>query len=200
MSELIAPLVVLVLFLVAGAVLGVRALRRRRAARETGPAPAGAPRLRKVPRPQPDRGRDLARRPEQLGIRPLTEDERARFRTAWEGVQSRVGTQPALALSEADAVLDRMLRACGYPLEDPRSPSDVVPGWHATVLASFRAGHDVEQVTSTTRYDAEQVRSAMLHLGRAFSAVIGDGQPGYPEAPVALAGDRRAAPRSQPGR
>ena len=201
MSELVAPLIVLVLLLVTGVLVGVVLLRRRRAERGRAAAAAtDAPRLRKVPRPQADRGKELARRPEQLGIRPLTEDERARYRSAWDGVQSRAEHLPVLALSEADAVLDRMLRACGYPLDDPRSPTDVVPGWHATVLASFRAGHELEQVNTTTRSDAEQVRQGMQHFGRAFAAVIGDGSPGYPDAPHVLRSDRSASPRSQPGR
>ncbi len=198
MSELVAPLIVLVLLLVAGGVAGSVALRRRRARSRTAPAQPAPTRLRRVP--QADRGTELARRPEQLGIRPLTEAERTRYQAAWEGVQSRAERLPALALSEADAVLDRMLRACGYPLDDPRSATDVVPGWHATVLASFRAGHDLEQVNTTTRSDAEQVRQAMQHFGVAFAAVISDGSPGYPDAPGVLTGERTASPRSQPGR
>ena len=209
MSELVAPLIVLFLLLAVGVVVGVVLLRRRRVARgrATGTTPARTtgrttpgPRLRKVPRLQADRGKDLARRPEQLGIRPLTEAERTRYRAAWEGVRSRSEHLPALALSEADAVLERMLRDCGYPIDDPRSPTDVVPGWHATVLASFRAGHELEQLNTTTRSDAEQVRQGMQHFGCAFAAVIGDGTPGYPQAPSVLRSDRSASPRSQPGR
>ena len=198
MSELITSVVVLVLLLIAGAVAGTVALRRRRARRRTTPARPAATRLRRVP--QADRGKELARRPEQLGIRPLTEAERTRYRSAWEGVQRRAEQTPALALSEADTVLDRVLRTCGYPLDDPRSPTDVVPGWHATVLASFRAGHELEQVNSSTRSDPDQVRQAMQHFGVAFAAVISDGSPGYPDAPSVLTGERTASPGSQPGR
>ena len=198
MSELVAPLIVLALLLLAGAAAGGVALRRRRARTRTTPAGPTTPRLRRVP--QADRGKELARRPEQLGIRPLTDDERTRYRTAWEGVQSRAESLPVLALSEADAVLDRLLRACGYPLDDPRSPTDVVPGWHATVLASFRAGHDLEQVNTTTRSDAEHVRQGMQHFGVAFAAVIGEGRPGYPDAPSVLTNERTSSPGGQPGR
>lgn len=198
MSELVAPLLVLALLLLAGAAVAGVVLRRRRAQQRATPARPATTRLRRVP--QADRGKELARRPEQLGIRPLTDDERTRYRAAWDGVQRRAEQLPVLALSEADAVLDRMLRACGYPLDDPRSPTDVVPGWHATVLASFRAGHDLEQVNTTTRSDAEQVRQGMQHFGHAFAAVISEGRPGYPDAPSVLTSERTASPGSQPGR
>ena len=205
MSELVAPLIVLVLMVLAAAVVGVLALRKRRAQKRAGSPGQAAPRARRrVPqggeRGTADRGKDLARRPEQLGIRSLTEDERTRWSAAWQGVQSRAEQRPALALSEADAVLDRMLRACGYPVDDPRSPTDVVPGWHANVLASFRAGHALEQVNTSTRSDAEQVRQAMVHFGRAFDAVITDGRPGYPDAPRLLTSERTTTPGTQPGR
>lgn len=204
-------LVVLALVLLAAAAAGAVALRRRRArgqAARTAPAdpasPADAttapPRLRRLPRPSADRGAELARRPEQLGIRPLTDVERARYRTAWDGVQSRAEQLPALALCEADAVLDRMLRACGYPVDDPRSPTDVVPGWHASVLASFRAGQALEQINSSSRSDAEQVAQGMQHFRLAFEAVVADGQPTRPDAPPVLSGDRDGSQRTQPGR
>ena len=204
MSELVAPLIVLALALVVGAAAGVIALRRRRSRGAVAPQPvvedaAAGNRLRRTAKPQADRGKDLARRPEQLGIRPLTDHERTRYRAAWDGVISRTEHLPALALSEADAIVDRMLRACGYPVDDPRSPTDVVPGWHATVLSSFRAGHALEQVNTTTRSDAEQVRQGMQHFGHAFEAVISDGRPGYPDAPkLLLTADRTSARPTQP--
>ena len=200
MSELVAPLVVLALMLLAGAVVAGVALRRRRARRSPIPSVPETARLRRAPRPPADRGQELARRPEQLGIRPLTDDERERYRTAWDGVQSRAAQLPALTLCEADAVLDRMLRSGGYPVDDPRSPTDVVPGWHAHVLASFRAGHALEQINTSSRSDAEQVAQGMQHFRLAFEAVIADGQTTPPDAPALLSGDRAASRRTQPGR
>ena len=203
MSELVVSLVVLAL-VVGGAAAACRiALRRRRAQPRNAPdsqATPDAPRLRRLPRLSADRGTELARRPEQLGIRPLTEDERVRYRTAWEGVQSRAENLPALALCEADAVLDRMLRACGYPVDDPRSPTDVAPGWHASVLASFRAGQALEQINTSSRSDPEQVARGMQHFRLAFEAVIADGQTTRPDAPPVLSGERGSSQRTQPGR
>ena len=195
MSELVVPLVLLALLLVVGAVVGVVVLRRRRP-----PAPVRKPAgSKRVPRLRADRGTELAR-PEQLGIRTLTDGERQRYLTAWEGVRHRSAQQPVLALSEADAVVDRLLRDCGYPVYDPRAPGDVVPGRHAEVLASFRAGHALEQANSSSRSDADQVQQAMAHFAAAFDAVVAEGTPGFPDAPRLLSAESASTPRPHPGR
>ena len=195
-SELVVPLVLLAVLLLVGAVIGVVLLRRRRppVARRT--VPAGSKRL---PRPGADRGTELTR-PEQLGIRTLTSAERQCYVTAWQGVQTRAESHPVLALSEADAVLDRVLRDCGYPVDDPRAPSDVLPGPHAEVLASFQAGHALEQRNSSSGSDADQVRQAMAHFRAAFDAVVAEGTPAFPDAPRRLSAEHATTPRPQPGR
>ena len=195
MSELVAPLIVLALMLVAGAVVGVVALRRRRRPSPSTTAPAS----KRTARPRADRGTELAR-PEQLGIRTLTDAERQRYVAAWSGVQERAERLPALGLCEADAVVDRLLRDCGYPVDDPRAPGDVVPGRHAEVLASFRAGHALEQINSSSRSDADQVRQGMAHFQAAFSAVVAEGRPAPPDAPRLLSADPSSTPRPHPGR
>lgn len=194
-SELVAPLLVLAVVLVAAAGVGVVVLRRRRPACR--PAASAAP--RRAARPRPDRGTELGR-PEQLGIRTLTAEERERYLQAWEGLQSRAERLPALALCEADAVLERLLRDCGYPVDDPRAPGDVVPGRHAEVLASFRAGHALEQINSSSRSDAGQVRQAMTHFQAAFDAVITESAPAFPDAPRVLSAEAASSPRPHQGR
>ena len=196
MSELVVPLVLLALLLLLGAAVGVVLLRRRRPAtpRRT---PSAAP--GRVARLRADRGTELAR-PEQLGIRTLTPAERQRYVAAWQGVQDRAAQLPALALCEADAVVDRLLRDCGYPVDDPRAPGDVVPGRHAQVLSSFRAGHALEQINSSSRSDAEQVAQAMAHFRAAFDAVVAEGTPAYPDAPRLLSAEPTSTPRPHPGR
>ena len=194
--ELVVPLVLLALLLIVGGVVGVVVLRRRRP--RVAPATV-ATRSKRMPRPGADRGTELTR-PEQLGIRTLTAAERQRYVTAWQGVQTRAESRPVLALSEADAVLERVLRDCGYPVDDPRAPRDVLPGPHAEVLASFQAGHAIEQRNSSSRSDDDQVQQAMAHFRAAFDAVVAEGTPAFPDAPRLLSAERTATPRPHPGR
>lgn len=196
MSELVVPLVLLGLLLVLGAAGLLVTLRRRRPRAATRP-PAAAP--RRTSRPRADRGTELTR-PEQLGIRTLTSAERQRYVAAWDGALRRAEQTPAVGLSEADAVVERLLRDCGYPVDDPRAPGDVVPGRHAEVLASFRAGRAIEQVTTSAHSDLGQVQQAVAHLRAAFDAVVADEAPVFPDAPRVLSEGPSGAPRPQTGR
>ncbi len=198
MSQLVAPLLVLAVVLLVATAVALRLMRRRHLAARASSGPTSR-RTPRVARPRPDRGTELAR-PEQLGIRTLTPGERQRYVAAWQGLQQRAERLPALALCEADAVVDRLLRDCGYPVDDPRAPGDVVPGRHAEVLASYRAGHALEQVNSSSRSDSAQVQQAMAHFRAAFDAVVTQGTPAYPDAPRLLSAEPTSTPRPHPGR
>jgi len=197
-SELVAPLLVLAVVLAAAAATGLVVLRRRRAAGRPSTGPASRRGVR-ASRPRPGGGTQPAR-PESLGIRTLTEAERARYLAAWASLQGRTERLPELALCEADAVVHRLLHDCGFPLDDPRAPGDVVPGRHAEVLAAYRAGHALEQVNTSSRSDREQVRQAMAHFRAAFDAVVAESAPEPPDAPRVLSADHAGTPRPRPGR
>ena len=182
MQDLVAPLIVLALVLAATAAAGLVVLRRRRG-REPEAAPPPSVRPKPAPaRPHAERGREHRTRPEQLGLRPLSAAARSRYLTAWQGVQRRSGERPVLALSEADTIVETLLRERGYPVDDPREPSDVLPAEHAAVLASFRAGHRLEQMNTSSRSDPAQVEQGMRHLSQAFEALLADGGGPYPPA------------------
>ena len=175
MQDLVAPLIVLALVLAAIAAVCLVVLRRRRSSeREAVPPPIA--RSKPAPaRAHGERAREHRPRPEQLGLRPLSAAARQRYLTAWQGVLHRSVERPVLALSEADTIVERVLRERGYPVDDPREPSDVLPAEHAAVLASFRAGHRLEQLNTSARSNPAQVEQGMRHLREAFDALLADG-------------------------
>ena len=201
LSELVAPLIVAAVMLLALAITGGVVLRRRR---RTGGAPPGPqPRPAASSRPPTpgarrrlDRGPDLGRRPELVRVRPLPAASRQRYVAAWSGLQSRVVDRPALALGEADTVVERLLRERGFPVDDPRRAVDVLPAEHARVLDSYRAGHVLEQQNTSTRSDAEQVAQGLEHFRDAFEALVAESPAPYPSAPR----ERPAERRREPGR
>ena len=180
MQDLVAPLIVLALVLAAIAAAGLVVLRRRRGREQDAPPPPSARPKPAAARAHAERGREHRTRPEQLGLRPLSAASRQRYLTAWQGVQRRSSERPVLALSEADTIVETLLRERGYPVDDPREPSDVLPGEHAAVLASFRAGHRLEQVNTSSRSNPAQVEQGMRHLREAFEALLGDGGGPHP--------------------
>jgi len=125
-----------------------------------------------------DAERELAERKarhEQLDIRPLSAASRQRYLTAWEGVQGRFVDAPVLALSEADALLTRLMAERGFPTDDLRTQEDMLSVEHTHVLDGFRAGHAIEQANTTGSADTEQVRQGMLHFREVFEDLVSDG-------------------------
>lgn len=132
-----------------------------------------------------DAERELAERQErhaQLQVRPLPEASRQRYLAAWDGVQNRFVDAPVLALSEADALLTRMMGERGFPTDDVRAQADMLSVEHTHLLEQFRAGHRIEQANTTGSADTEQVRQGMLHFRSVFEELVseGAGQP-YPD-------------------
>ncbi len=119
-------------------------------------------------------------RHDELDIRPLSDASRQRYLTAWDGVQNRFVDSPVLALSEADALLTRMLEERGFPTDDVRTQHDMLSVEHAHVLESFRAGHAIEQRNNTGSADTEQVRQGMLHFRQVFEELVSEGKGGEP--------------------
>ena len=122
--------------------------------------------------------RELAERKarhEQLDIRPLAAASRQRYLTAWDGVQSRFVDSPVLALSEADALLTRLMAERGFPTDDVRTQEDMLSVEHTHVLDGFRAGHAIEQQNTTGNADTEQVRQGMLHFRQVFEELVSEG-------------------------
>lgn len=223
MLELVVPVVVLVLVLgaiTAGAVVALRRRRARDGTAETGPVPSGpgADVRSDEPHdgPQIDASRagagppaaDSRRRrpaPVQVQVRPLSPASRERYLTAWEGVQTRSTQRPVLALSEADAVVARILHERGLPVQEPRTSADrqaleALPPTHRQVLDSYRAGHALEQANSSSRSDPEQVAQGMVHLRQAFLGLVEDDSRPYAEGAPPPSQQRPRPGRSETGR
>ena len=173
MSDVVAPLVVLFVCLVVVAAGTAVVLRRRRATSPRPDAVGGpAPTVKEPVRHTVRRPAAEGQRPAPVPVEPLSAATRQRYLTAWEGVQSRFADRPALALSEADAILTRLLADRGLRPDD-RSTAGLSPA-QASALEGFRAGHAIEQANTSSRCDTEQVRTGMLHFSRVFEALLQD--------------------------
>lgn len=125
-----------------------------------------------------DAERELLERKERhdaLEIRPLSAASKQRYLAAWDGVQSRFVDSPVLALSEADALITRLLAERGFPTDDVRTQEDMLSVEHTHVLDGFRAGHAIEQANTVGSADTEQVRQGMLHFRQVFEELVSEG-------------------------
>jgi hypothetical protein len=69
--------------------------------------------------------------------------DRHLWESEWEVLEPLVRDDPAEALPELDALLERMLLEEGYPLEERELGGAAAEGIDPDVLASFQAARDV---------------------------------------------------------
>lgn len=126
--------------------------------------------------------RELFRRKanhDQLDIRPLTAASRERYLTSWTALQTRFVDDPVLAFTEADHLVSRVMQDRGYPTDDVEEQAGLLSVQHGRIVDNYRAGHRIEQVTTSSRSDTEQVRQGMLHFRTVFEELLGDDGEGY---------------------
>ena len=177
-TQIVVLVVVALLVVAVVAAVAALAKRKKRTSELRGTFGAEYDRTVETSDKRRDAERDLAERKQRhasLDIRPLSAASRQRYLTAWEGVQSRFVDAPVLALSEADALLTRLLAERGFPTDDERTQEDMLSVEHTHVLDSFRAGHAIEQANTTDNADTEQVRQGMLHFRAVFEELVSEG-------------------------
>lgn len=118
--------------------------------------------------------KELAAREErhdQFEIRPLEDSDRTRFQERWGEVQHDFVDAPAPTLHRADALIQEVMRARGYPVDDFDQRAADLSVQHPNVVEHYRAGHaaTVSEGGQTT----ESRREAMLHYRALFDELVG---------------------------
>jgi hypothetical protein len=105
----------------------------------------------------------------ELDIRPLTSAARERYLEEWTRVQARFVDDPRLAVQEADALIQTVMRERGYPVDDFEQRAADISVDHPTVVENYRAGHGLAGSD-----DTEQQRQAMVHYRSLFDELVED--------------------------
>jgi hypothetical protein len=113
-----------------------------------------------------------AKEVKQFDIRPLSAAEREHYRVDWKLIEGRFIDHPTLALSEAEELIDGVMRTRGYPVADFEAHASHLSVQHPNVVEHYRAGHAVlARGTAST----EEQRQAMLHFRELFDELVGRG-------------------------
>ncbi|MCU1595549.1 MAG: hypothetical protein JWO12_2941 [Frankiales bacterium] len=124
-----------------------------------------------------DAEKELAARKDehgQLQLRPLSVATRQRYTQSWTALQAKFVDAPALAVSEADALVTALMAERGYPTDSFDEQSRLLSVEHGHVLDSYRAAHEIELASRAGQASTEAVRNAMLDFRRVFEDVMGD--------------------------
>jgi hypothetical protein len=176
---LLAVIVVAAVLIIAFVVIGAaRARRRATLKRRFGPEydrtieDAGS--RRKGERRLDER----AERREQFETRELEPEVRKRYSAAWRDTQARFVDAPADAVQEADVLVTRLMRDCGYPVEGFDDRSDFVSVDHPHLAEDYRGAHRIAVADTEGKVTTEDRRQAMVHFRALFGALLGEDEVG----------------------
>jgi hypothetical protein len=109
--------------------------------------------------------RDLIGREERvsrLHIVPLSQEQKAALVDSWKSIQARFVDEPPRAVSDAEALLEQVMRARGYPDADAETRLRDLSVHHAHVLSNYREACDIAVRHRDRRASTEDLRRAMV--------------------------------------
>lgn len=171
-SMLIAAVIAATVLLGLGIAFLVRRRRRRRAELQDRFGPEYDHLVRRADGRR-DAERELEareRRRQELDLRSLDTEERERFRARWDGVQRDFVDAPIAALQRADALLQELQRARGYPAGDLAQRIADLSVDHAHLVGSYRRLRVLLDAEQTPTLEAQ--RHALLEVRTLFDALL----------------------------
>lgn len=112
------------------------------------------------------------KRVHHFAIKALPPATRDRYEQEWAAVQRRFVDDPALAVTEADALVNRVMIARGYPMADFEQRAADISVTYPDVVQNYRSARVI--VVRHGRGDAgtEDLRQAMVHYRSLFDELL----------------------------
>jgi cytoskeletal protein RodZ len=119
--------------------------------------------------------RDLDERRERVKgyeIQPLSADERDRYIASWTETQAHFVDDPSGAISQADVLVQEVMRERGYPIVDFEQRAADISVDHPQIVEEYRAAHDVAERHASGGVETEDLRQAMVHYRALFQDLL----------------------------
>ncbi|HTW66341.1 MAG TPA: hypothetical protein VME17_17080 [Bryobacteraceae bacterium] len=113
------------------------------------------------------------KRVSKFQIRPLAEDERARFAAEWRIVQERFVDNPRGAVADADRLINQALKARGYPMSEFEQQAADLSVEYPNVVENYRRAHHIAMEDKQAEATTEDLRKAMQYYRSLFEDVLG---------------------------
>jgi hypothetical protein len=114
-----------------------------------------------------------AKRVNQLHVKELSDTERRTFSEAWHQTQERFVDTPLIAVRSAHDLVQEVMRARGYPVEDFEQRVADLSVEHAVVVEHYRAAHALHDSNRQGQGNTEELRQAMVHYRALFADLLG---------------------------
>ena len=115
---------------------------------------------------------DRITRVHTLDIRPLTSEAVNRYASEWQKTQREFVDQPLAALQKADRLIQEVMKAKGYPVEDFEQRAADISVDYPELVTDYRGMHLIAIKEAEEKVDTEDIRQAMVHGRALFDQLI----------------------------
>jgi hypothetical protein len=115
-----------------------------------------------------------------VGLPPAALQEYAR---RWRSVQTAFVDDPTSALVEADRLVNEVMGARGYPVEDFDQRAADISVDHPAIVENYRAAHDIHLSSRRGEVGTETQRQAFVHYRALFGTLLDAAEPDKPTSP-----------------
>jgi hypothetical protein len=117
---------------------------------------------------------DRERRHDELDLRPLEPGARQAFMNDWQATQAAFVDDPAVAVGDADRLIQRAMRERGYPVDNFEERAALVSVDHPLVVERYRRAHAVADANTAGTATTESLRRAIQDYRALFVEIVED--------------------------
>lgn len=117
--------------------------------------------------------RDRERRHAELQLKELSPESREWYAEQWRELQARFVQSPEEAVGQADELVTRLIKECGYPVGQFDEQADLLSVEHAKTIGDYRTAHDIAIRHAKGEADTEELRQAVVHYRELVADLIG---------------------------
>ena len=119
--------------------------------------------------------RDREARVTRFKIVPLSREDSQRYRDKWTGVQAQFVDEPKVAVSEANFLIQEVMRKRGYPVSDFEQSAADLSVEHPVVVENYRVAYAVAERNKRGAADTEELRRAFVSYRALFEDLLDTG-------------------------
>jgi hypothetical protein len=116
--------------------------------------------------------RDREKRHDELELRPLSQDARERYLQQWHTTQGHFVDDPTGAVSEADELVQRVMRDRGYPVDDFEQRAADISVEHPDLVEKYRTADGIARASERGEASTEDLRHSVRHYRALFVELL----------------------------